>query len=76
MLESQNGGCAICGATKVVQKNTVRKLSVDHCHETNTVRGILCQKCNQGLGLFDDSIDKLTNAIQYLEKSKNVIGKI
>ncbi len=50
--------CKICGS-KI-------GLVVDHCHTTNKVRGILCQKCNSGLGFFKDNIDSLNNAIKYL----------
>jgi hypothetical protein len=50
--------CAICGSTD--------RLVIDHCHSTMKLRGILCSKCNQGLGLFTDSIEKLQGAIDYL----------
>ena len=45
-------------------------LVVDHCHTTNKVRGIICEKCNQTLGLMDDSVEFLIKAAQYLEDSK------
>jgi hypothetical protein len=53
-------GCAICGA----QQN--RRLSIDHCHATGKVRGALCAKCNNGLGLFMDSPKLLKRAANYL----------
>jgi len=42
------------------------KAHLDHCHTTGKIRGFLCQKCNHGLGLFNDSIQALKSAIEYL----------
>lgn len=42
------------------------KMAIDHCHASGLVRGMLCQKCNVGLGYFNDSVDLLLSAIQYL----------
>ena len=50
--------CMICGSQT--------KLCIDHCHTTSEVRGILCSKCNIGLGMFNDNIEVLSNAIKYL----------
>lgn len=66
ILESQDGKCAICRKEKCSLNG---KLSIDHSHETNIVRGLLCNKCNLGLGSFIDNIELLKNAIKYLEKS-------
>lgn len=67
LAEQQNYRCAICKKDKA---NSVRKgLYVDHCHTTMKVRGLLCQKCNQGLGLFDDNSTYLEQAILYLNRS-------
>lgn len=65
ILESQGGSCAIC---KSVNSNSSRskKLAVDHCHKTGRVRGILCFKCNSGLGNFNDNVNFLSTAISYL----------
>lgn len=58
------GSCAICGA----KASDTFKLHVDHCHESGRVRGVLCNKCNQGLGLFNDSGALLLAAMEYLKK--------
>lgn len=65
MLEQQGGCCAICG--KDSRANS-KRLAVDHCHKTNRVRGLLCSPCNQALGIFKDSTQLLTSAINYLKK--------
>ena len=64
LMESQNNCCAICKKTCI----TGRALAIDHDHNTNKVRGLLCNKCNQGLGFFDDSIDLLQGAMVYLNQ--------
>ena len=60
----QSGCCAICGTH---QSKLPKRLAVDHCHETRKVRGLLCSKCNIGIGFLDDSVQILRNAITYLE---------
>ncbi len=61
MYNSQNGECKICG-------KFYDKLNVDHCHKTKIIRGLLCQICNKGLGLFKDNQIFLKNAIDYLNQ--------
>lgn len=39
---------------------------IDHCHDTNVVRGILCRKCNCALGLLDDDPDKVSALLEYI----------
>lgn len=69
MLEAQSGGCAICGTTDgMVHRGRVQRLPVDHCHKTETVRGILCTNCNNGLGRFKDDPALLRKAADYLER--------
>lgn len=60
ILDSQNGVCAICNQP---QEKT---LCVDHCHETDLIRGLLCDSCNNGLGRFKDDPELLASAIDYL----------
>ncbi len=62
MLEAQGGCCFIC------KKKDGKNLHVDHCHETGTVRGLLCRDCNHGLGNFKDNKEFLNNAIKYLDR--------
>lgn len=64
LLEKQNYVCAICKEKCVTFKN----LCIDHDHKTGKVRGLLCLRCNKGLGDFRDNIDLLKNAIIYLKK--------
>ncbi len=70
MLAAQKGVCAICHKTCKPVGRKLGRLSVDHDHTTQKVRGLLCGKCNLGLGYFGDSPDTLVNAILYLEKGQ------
>lgn len=70
MLEAQGGVCAICKKPCASKS----RLSVDHDHETNEVRGLLCANCNHGLGHFKDSIDLLLVAIEYLRRPESFVG--
>ena len=54
--------CEICKNTP-----TYKALAVDHCHATNRLRGILCENCNTGLGMFRDTPGLLRKAAEYLE---------
>lgn len=65
ILRRQNGLCAICK----------RKLAkcIDHDHATGRIRGILCNRCNLGLGFFEDNSDMLELAIKYLKKWVKII---
>ena len=58
---SQNFQCAICNNS--LQPG--RRTHIDHCHSTNKVRGLLCENCNRGLGMFKDDVNRLSRAIGY-----------
>lgn len=64
MKDKQGNKCAIC---KIYEEHSSRELVVDHCHRTGRVRGLLCFKCNAGLGQLQDSVEMLKAAIIYLE---------
>ena len=66
MLLAQNSLCAICGKRDTRNKS-MPNLAVDHCHQTGKVRGLLCDRCNFSLGGFEDNINLLNKAIEYLK---------
>ena len=70
MLAKQGNRCAICDKDR--RSNTLRcgrreNLAIDHCHKTGRIRGLLCARCNKGVGLFLDSVIILEKAIAYLK---------
>ena len=65
-VELQNNCCAICG----ISKYSERDWCADHNHETLEPRGLLCVRCNAGLGYFRDNPEYLQSAITYLNKWK------
>lgn len=58
----QNNRCAICNLTPP----DGQVLVVDHDHETEQLRGLLCNKCNRGLGIFGDNVAGIRRALDYL----------
>ena len=69
MLVKQGGVCAICNCKETAKtKNTVRNLSVDHCHTTNKIRSLLCYRCNLGIGYLREDLDILQAAIEYIRR--------
>lgn len=68
MSERQGHKCAICGEKEgTVIRGQVIALAVDHDHLTGAIRGLLCVKCNRGLGLFRDNPVTLQAVIGYLK---------
>jgi hypothetical protein len=70
LVEKQKGKCAICKSALDLKPGTARKrwkTAIDHCHKTGKVRGVLCMGCNQGIGMFCESIASLRSAVRYLE---------
>jgi len=63
MFEAQGGTCRICGNRSTNSK----RLHVDHNHATGRIRGLLCDICNRGIGMFKDNPDRLRNAADYLD---------
>jgi hypothetical protein len=73
LLNKQNGVCAICKKPETFRKN----LAIDHDHTCcpthkscgKCIRGLLCSRCNQALGLFKDDVLALESAIKYLQRT-------
>jgi hypothetical protein len=71
-LQAQGGACKICdreireGTGQVPHANIFH---VDHDHVTGNVRGLLCFQCNVGLGMFNDSTERMSLAIDYLRRA-------
>lgn len=70
MYAEQGGVCAICKQPeRLVRRGVLQELSIDHCHDTGKVRGLLCHDCNTGIGKLGDSPERLQVAIDYLARS-------
>jgi len=65
ILDKQGGLCKICG-----EPSKRLKLSVDHCHNSKKIRGLLCERCNTLLGRVKDNPVILENAAKYLRNNK------
>lgn len=65
MFNNQKGCCAICGIHQSMLK---KRLGVDHSHKTGEIRELLCNPCNTSLGNFNEDIELIHKAIEYLEK--------
>ena len=67
LLKQQDHKCGVC---KKPQSEMKKAFSVDHCHTTGKVRGLLCNNCNVAIGLLkvDSGIDNLQNAIKYVQR--------
>ena len=69
MLREQNGVCAICHQPETSPDKASGKtkdLAIDHDHATGAIRALLCSNCNRGLGLFNDSVELLAKAREYV----------
>ena len=64
LIARQNGACPICGGDLDPWSADT---CVDHCHVSGAVRGVLHDKCNRLLSCAEDSVDRLSSAMQYLQ---------
>ncbi len=75
LLKDQDYSCAICKSPEsygVSTRGYSHAFSVDHCHETGKVRGLLCNNCNRGLGLLGDNLESIQKVVEYLKKTEDV----
>lgn len=74
LLKNQKGRCAICRKLETIfdkRAGKTRSLALDHNHRNNKNRGLLCHRCNQGIGSLRDSVEILKRAIKYLRRFEN-----
>lgn len=70
LMKSQDSLCAICKLPETGRQHYGGKsLAVDHCHTTKRVRGLLCENCNRGVGMFGDDPKLMRLAADYIENS-------
>lgn len=62
MCSRQSGKCYLCNKEELGGK----RLAVDHNHETGKVRGLLCRRCNTGLGHYEKF--RKSNSVEKIEK--------
>lgn len=67
MYHLQDGKCKICSRH---QSKLKKSLSIDHCHKTGKIRGLLCHNCNAAIGLLKEDINAIESAIIYLKLSR------
>jgi hypothetical protein len=65
MIAAQDGKCAICHGAP---NGAGDRLHIDHCHNTNKVRGLLCSRCNTAIGLLGDDPERAESAAAYLRR--------
>lgn len=65
LIAAQDEKCAICKRAP-----GLKGFSVDHCHQTGAIRGLLCGRCNTAIGLLWDDPAILRSAIDYLGLSQ------
>lgn len=66
MRAIQNNCCAVC---LIAENELSSRLHVDHCHNTNKVRGLLCSNCNTALGLLKENEKIILALLKYLKKA-------
>lgn len=73
MALQQNGKCAICNLVPIGKSKINNILCVDHDHRTGAVRSLLCNACNNGLARFNDNIDTMKSAIEYIKNHRSLM---
>ncbi len=78
MVDKQGGVCYVCKQPEksCVKSGTLMSLAVDHDHSCcpgekscgKCIRGLLCSKCNRGLGYFDDNLELIRSLVEYLDR--------
>ncbi len=69
MFLAQNGVCAACSQSETTldfRTEQVKNLQIDHCHKTGRVRALLCQECNNALGILHDDPERIRLLLRYV----------
>ncbi len=66
LMDEQDNKCAVC--LRDFEELNPKNIHIDHCHNSEEIRGVLCNNCNMALGLLKDDTKVLQAAISYLEK--------
>ncbi len=74
LFQFQGGVCAICGRPpeyrKIGRARTPNKsLTLDHCHRTKLLRGLLCYECNLAIGWMRDNVENIDKMRAYIENN-------
>lgn len=69
MLTRQKSRCAICGTA---EPGSAGEWCVDHDHITGQIRGLLCGRCNSGIGLLQDDPDIIKAAARYVTRHRQM----
>lgn len=78
LLAEQNERCAICDRhwsecePAYKARTFLNHLCVDHDHRTIHIRGLLCNNCNTGLGVFEENYGRFLNAMSYLRRYTSI----
>ncbi len=72
MFVAQNGICAICGCEENSRSRTggIKKLAVDHCHNSKKIRGLLCWRCNGTIGKIEENLELIDEMKAYILKHR------
>ncbi len=74
-VDRRRGCCDICGTHVSRATHRTSVLAVDHCHATGVYRGMLCDTCNRGIGMFQDNPELLLKAYHYLLQTEVADGQ-
>lgn len=70
MLKDQDHKCAIC------ESEIKESAHIDHCHTDGHVRGLLCSRCNQAIGLLDEDTERMKKAVSYIRRSHDAVARL
>ena len=72
MVKTQSGKCAICNRPeRCTRGGIVKNLAIDHCHDSDRIRALLCNGCNTAIGLIDEDLEIAKSIVRYLRKFKS-----